>query len=141
VVPDADFPNKERWVHIFNHGAIHTPPPVQSAPPKNHKSWIEAFPLLIRDIAKGQLRGEYLILEGDLLPLLMQSKQIFLSPFGGAPKDGKPLTECARIVHDESFPRNRGTSLNTATTNIPLEIVKKIARWGLAEAHRSRMTW
>jgi hypothetical protein len=34
----------------------------------------------------------------------MQSKQIFLSPFGGAPKDGKPLKECACIVHDESLP-------------------------------------
>jgi hypothetical protein len=142
VVPEADFPNKERWVHIVNHGVIptfSTPLPVQSTPPKNHKSWTEAFPLLIRDIAKGQLRGEYLILEGDLLPLLMQSKQIFLSPFGGAPKDGKPLTESARIVHDESFPRTHGVSLNAATMNIPLEIthdgVKQIARWGLAEAH------
>jgi hypothetical protein len=119
---------------------FHSPIPVQSAPPKNHKSWTEAFPLLIRDIAKGQARGEYLLLEGDLLPMLMQSKQIFLSPFGGAPKDGKPLTESARIVHDESFPRNHGTSINSATTNIPLEIhhdgVKQIARWGLDEAAR-----
>jgi hypothetical protein len=88
-----------------------------------------------------QLRGEYLILEGDLLTLLTQSKQIFLRPFGGAPKDGKPLTKCARIVHDEAFPRNHGTSLNMATTNIPLEIlndgVKQIVRWRLAETHRS----
>jgi hypothetical protein len=40
VMHDADFPNKERWVHIVNHGVIptfHTPLPVQSAPPKNHK--------------------------------------------------------------------------------------------------------
>jgi hypothetical protein len=70
----------------------------------------------------------------------MQSKQIFLSPFGGAPKNDKPLTECARIIHDESFPRNHGTSLNAATTNISLEIlhdgVKQIVRWGLAEARR-----
>jgi hypothetical protein len=66
--------------------------------------------------------GEYLILEGDLLPRLLASKQIFLSPFGGAPKDGKPLTECARIVHDDSFPRNGGLSVNDATTNIPLEV-------------------
>jgi hypothetical protein len=72
VVPNADFPNKERWVHIVNHGVIpafHTPLPVQSTPPRNHKSWTEAFPLLIRDIAKGQLRGEYLILAGDLSPV------------------------------------------------------------------------
>jgi hypothetical protein len=43
-------------------------------------------------------------------------------------------------VHDESFPRNHGTSINSATTNIPLEIhhdgVKQIARWGLDEAAR-----
>ncbi len=88
VVPAAEFPN--------------TPLPVQEAPPANHKSWSEAFPLLIRDVAKGQRAGEYLILEGDLLPRLLASKQIFLSPFSGAPKDGKPLTECARIVHDRS---------------------------------------
>ncbi len=34
VAPDADSPNKERWVHIVNHGVIptfHTPLPVQSA--------------------------------------------------------------------------------------------------------------
>ncbi len=131
------------YTSFVNHGVIpafYTPLPVQSTPPKNHKSWTEAFPLLIRDITKGQLRGEYLILEGGLLPLLMQSKQIFLGPFGGAPKDGKPLTECARIFHDESFPWNHGMSLNAATTNIPLEIthdsVKQIARWGLVEARR-----
>jgi hypothetical protein len=126
VVPDADFPNKGALGTHRHQGVsptFHTPLPVQSAQPKNHKSWTETFPLLIRDIAKGQLRGEYLILEGDLLPLLMQSKQIFLSPFGGSPKDGKPLTECVCIVHDESFPRNHGTSLCAATTNIPLEIL------------------
>jgi hypothetical protein len=49
--------------------------------------------------------------------------------------------ECARIVHNESFPRNHGKSLNAATTNIPLEIVhdgvKQITHWGLGEAHRT----
>ncbi len=89
----------------------------QEEPPANRKSWSEVFSLLIRDVAKGQRVGEYLILEGDLLPRLLASKQIFLSPFGGAPKDGKPLTEWN--VHDESFPRNRGLSVNVATTNIP----------------------
>jgi hypothetical protein len=68
------------------------------------------------------------------------SKQIFLSPFGGAPKDGKPLTECMRIVHDESFPQNGDMSVNAATTNIPLEIhhdgVTHIAQWGLKAASR-----
>jgi hypothetical protein len=143
VVPEAEFPHKSRWEHIVKHGVIptfHSPLPVQSTPPKNHKSWSEAFEILIRDVAKGQKRDEYLILQGDLLPKLMETKQIFLSPFGGAPKDGKPLTECARIVHDESFPRTRGLSINAATINIPLEIhhdgVKQIARWGLDESTR-----
>ena len=142
-VPPADFPNKGRWSHILANGVIptfRTPLPLQEQPPVNHRSWSEAFPLLIRDVAKGQQVGEYLILEGDLLPLLMASKQVFLSPFGGAPKDGKPLTECARIVHDESFPRNGGMSVNAATSNIPLEIhhdgVTHIARWGLEESAR-----
>lgn len=137
-VPAADFPNKGRWQHIVDNGVIPTfrePLPIQEQPPPNHNSWTEAYPLLIKDIAKGQRLGEYLILEGDLLPRLMASKQIFLSPFGGAPKDGKSLTECARIVHDESFPRQGGMSVNAATSNIPLEIhhdgVKHIARWGL----------
>jgi hypothetical protein len=96
-VPAAEFPNKGRWTHIVANGGIptfHTPLPPQETSPANHKSWSEAFPLLIRDVAKGQQVGEYLILEGDLLPRMLASKQIFLSPFGGAPKDGKPLTEC-----------------------------------------------
>jgi hypothetical protein len=78
-------------------------------------SWSEAFPLLIWDVAKGQRVSEYLILQGDLLPRLLASKQILLSPFGGTPKDGKPLTE----IHDESFSRTGGRSVNAATTNIP----------------------
>jgi hypothetical protein len=117
---------------------FHTPFPPQYEPPANHKSWREAFPLLIQDVAKGQQVSEYLILEGDLLPRLLASKWVFLSPFGGAPKDGKPLTECARIVHDEFFPRNGGMGVSVATTNIPLEIhhdwVTHIARWGLGAA-------
>jgi hypothetical protein len=71
---------------------------------------------------------------------LLASKQVFLSPFGGAPEDGEPLTECARIIHDESFPRNGGISVNAATSNIPLEIhhdgVTLIARWELEVASR-----
>ncbi len=106
VVPAAEFPNKGRWAHIVAQGVIptfHTQLPAQETPPAIHKSCPEAFPLLIRDVAKGQRKGEYLILEGDLLPRLLASKQIFLSPFSGAPKDGKPLTECARIVSMISF--------------------------------------
>jgi hypothetical protein len=93
-VPAAELPNKGRWTHIVANGVIptiHTPLPPQETPPANHKSSFEAFPLLIRDIATGDL---------------LASKQIFLSPSGGAPQEGKPLTECARIVHDESFPRS-----------------------------------
>ncbi len=118
---------------------FHTPLPSQDEPPANHKYWSEAFPLLIRDVAKGQRVGEYLFF-GDLLPRLLASKQIFLSLFGGAPKDGKPLTECARMVHDESFLRNGDKSVNAATTNIRLEIhhdgVTHIAQWGLEAASR-----
>jgi hypothetical protein len=50
------------------------------------------------------------------------------------------LTECTRIVHDESFPRSGGMSVNTATTNNPLEIhhdgVTHIAQLGLEAASR-----
>jgi hypothetical protein len=76
VVPATEFPNKGRWAHIVAHGVIptfQTPLPAQVEPPANHKSWSEAFPLLIRDVAKGQWVGEYLILEGDLLPRLLVS--------------------------------------------------------------------
>ncbi len=82
-VPAAEFPSQGRWTHIVANGVIptfHTPFPPQGAPPANHKSWSEAFPLLIRDVVKGQRVGEYHILEGDLLPRLLPSKQIFLSP-------------------------------------------------------------
>jgi hypothetical protein len=64
VVPAAEFPNKGRWAHIVANGVIpmfRTPLPPQEAPPANHKSWSEAFPLLIRDAAKGQQVGENLI--------------------------------------------------------------------------------
>jgi hypothetical protein len=70
-VPAAEFPNKGRWTHIVANGVIptfHTPLPPQDEPPANHKSWSEAFPLLIRNVAKGQQVGEYLILEGDCCP-------------------------------------------------------------------------
>jgi hypothetical protein len=86
VVPAAEFPSKGRWAHFVAQGVIptfHTPLPAQEEPPGNHKSWSEDFPLLIRGVAKRQRVGEYLILEGDLLPRLLASKQIFLSPFGG----------------------------------------------------------
>ncbi len=143
VVPAAEFPNKGRCAHIVADCVIltfHTPLPPQETAPSNHKSWSEAFLLLIRDVAKGQRVGEYLILEGDLLPRLLASKQIFLSPFGGAPKDDKSLTESARTVHDESFLRSGCMSVNAATTNIPLEIqhdgVTHIAQRGLKAASR-----
>ncbi len=117
-MPAAEFPNNGRWTHIVANGVIptfHTPLPPQENPPTNHKSWSEAFPLLIWDVAMGQQVGEYLILEGDLLPRLLASKPT-------------------------SFPRNRDMSVNAATTNIPLEIhhdgVAHIARWGLDAASR-----
>jgi hypothetical protein len=92
----------------------------------------------MRNVAKGQRVDEYLILKGDLLPQLLAVKQIFLSPFGGVLKGGKPLTECARIIHDESFPRKGGMSVNAAKTNIPLKIhhegVINIARRSLDAA-------
>jgi hypothetical protein len=63
-VPVAEFPSKGRWTHIVANGVIptfHAPLLPQETPPANHKSWSKAFPLLIRDVAKGQRVGEYLI--------------------------------------------------------------------------------
>jgi hypothetical protein len=56
AVPVAEFPHKGRWTHIVANGMIptfYTPLPPQESPPASHKSWSEAFPLLIRDVAKG----------------------------------------------------------------------------------------
>jgi hypothetical protein len=86
-VPAADFPTKDRCTHIVANGVIptfHTPLPPQKQPPADHRSWSEAFPLLIRHVAKGQQVGKYLILEGDLLSRLLASKQVLLGLFGGA---------------------------------------------------------
>ena len=137
-IPEADFPRKDLWRQVVTGGVVpkfHTPLPLQSQPPKNHQSWAQAWPLVIADIAKGQLKDEYLILDGDLLPWLMESQQVFISPFGAAEKQGKPITECARIVHDESFPRHGGISINSATDKLPCDLkydgVKAIASWAL----------
>jgi hypothetical protein len=76
VVTAVEFSNKGRWAHIVAHGVIptfRTPLPGQDEPPANHKSWSEAFPLLIQDVAKGQRVGVCLILEGNLLPRLLAS--------------------------------------------------------------------
>ena len=138
VIPEADFPGKDLWRQVVDGGVVpefHTPLPIQISPPKNHQSWATAWHLVIADIAKGQSKDEYLILEGDLLPWLMETGQVFVSPFGAAEKQGKPITECARIVHDESFPRHGGISVNSATQKIPCELkydgVKAIASWAL----------
>ena len=138
VIPEADFPQKDLWRAVVQHGVIpkfKLPLPLQTQAPKNHKSWSEAWHLVMTDIAKGQNKDEYLILDGNLLPWLMETGQVFVSPFGAAEKQGKPITECARIVHDESFPRKGGISLNAATDKIPTDMkydgVKAIASWAL----------
>ena len=98
IVPEDDFPHKDKWAEVVAHGVTpkwKQPLPIQTEPPKNHQSWTIAYDLLIVDVAKGQIKGENMILDGDWLPQLMASGQVFVSLFGGAEKEGKALTECA----------------------------------------------
>ena len=74
IIPDANFQHKAAWIDVVQHGAVaefSSPLPVQTTPPRNHKSWSEAWEVVIPDIAKGAKAGEYLILDGDVLPMLM----------------------------------------------------------------------
>ena len=137
VVPEPDFPHKDLWVDIVAHGVTPRwlePFPRQTAPHKNHNSWTEGYDNLITQVAAGQQKGEYLILDGDLLPMLLEQDWIFVSPFGGASKDGQPVAVCARITHDTSFPRD-GFNVNSNTDKLDIEISydgpKEIAQWAL----------
>lgn len=137
VVPDCEFPHKDLWVDIVKHGVVPRwldPFPKQTAPHKNHQSWSEGYDNLITQVAAGQQKGEYLILDGDLLPMLLEQDWVFVSPFGGASKDGQPISVCARITHDTSFPRD-GFNVNSNTDKLDVEIhydgPKEIARWAL----------
>jgi hypothetical protein len=88
-VPAAEFPNKGRWAHIVANGVIptfRTPLPPQEGPPANDKSWSEAFPMPIRDVAKGQRVGENLILEGDRCPGCWRPSKYSLVRLVGHPR-------------------------------------------------------
>ena len=135
VVPECDFPHKDKWRDIVQHGVVPRwlePFPKQSLPPKNHQSWRDGYTNLIPQVASGQQKGEYLILDGSLLQQLMEDGCIFVSPFGGAGKDGQPVSICARITHDTSFPRD-GFNINTNTDKLDVEVhydgPREIARW------------
>ena len=74
IIPDANFPHKAAWIDVVQHGAVaefYSPLPVHTTPPRNHKIWSAAWEVVIPDIAKGAKAGEYLILDGDVLPMLM----------------------------------------------------------------------
>ncbi len=141
IIPDANFPYKALWHEVVQHGAtaqFKAPLPIQNKPPRNHKSWREAWEVVIPDIAKGAAAGEYLILDGDILPLMMANGWVWVSPFGAAEKQGRPITECARIVHDESYPR-KGLNLNAQSVKLEIPMKydgpKAIARWALSQEH------
>ena len=68
ILPDANFRHKVLWAEVVQHGAVahlKEPLPIQQSPPRNHKSWGEAWEIVIPDIAKGAANGEYLILDGN----------------------------------------------------------------------------
>ena len=141
IVPEADFPHKDLWTQVVQHGVVpqwSEPLPRQARPPRNHKSWDEAANLLLPDVAKGQLKGEYLILDGDLVPLLLSKGWAFFSPFGAAEKGGLPLSVAARITHDASHPRkgkDKGKNVNCLTAKVDITMnydgPAKIAQWAL----------
>ena len=138
IIPDANFPHKAAWIDVVQHGAVaefSTPLPIQTTPPRNHKSWSEAWEVVLPDIAKGAQSGEYLILDGDVLPMLMANGWVWVSPYGAAEKQGRPITECARIIYDASYPR-KGINLNARSVKVDVPMKydgpKAIARWAIA---------
>ncbi|EGZ20167.1 hypothetical protein PHYSODRAFT_285377 [Phytophthora sojae] len=93
-----------QWAAIVRHGVMpewEEIPPSQQTPPPNHGSARRALNALVKNIRKGQDEDRYLVLDVDLLERL---DGVFCSPFGAVPKDDKPLTEDARVIHDLSFP-------------------------------------
>ena len=83
-----------------------------------------------------QSKGEYLVLDGDLVPLLLKNGWAFFSPVGAAEKGGKPLTEDARIIYDASYPRKaKGKNISSLTEKAKIVMKyngpKTIALWAL----------
>ena len=58
-----------------------------------------------------------------------------MSPYGAAEKQGRPITECARIIYDVSYPR-KCINLNGRSVKVdePMKYdgPKAIARWAIA---------
>ncbi len=103
---------------------------IQHWPTANHTSWSEAFPLLIRDVAKGQQMGR--------IPYRVRRS---VAQVDGVQASISNSILCVwlffeGIVRGASF-RQNGRGVNT-TTNIPLTVhhdgVKHIARWKLGAA-------
>jgi hypothetical protein len=72
--------------------------------------------------------------------MLMVNGWVWVSPYGAAEKEGKPLTEWACIIHDESYPR-KGINLNAQSIKLEVKMKydgpKAIARWAI-QAERAQ---
>ncbi len=86
-------------------------PPAQTRPPKNHAT-AELFHILERNLRKEQDLGRCLVLSMDALKLF---PEIRCYPLGVVPKPGHDISTHGRMIHDLSYPKNRGISLNDCT--------------------------
>eukprot|EP00644_Phytophthora_capsici_P005661 jgi/Phyca11/98350/e_gw1.2.607.1 len=89
--------------------------PAQLSYPDNHKSAVDRYPVLVRNIRKEQDAGRCLVLDLDILELW---PEVHISPFGVVDKgDGDPTTT-GRVIHDLSFPERASTNSATDTSRI-----------------------
>ncbi|ETI54050.1 hypothetical protein F443_03094 [Phytophthora nicotianae P1569] len=142
------------WLDILLHGYRHRhcaiavatfgvshnftgPRSPDTEPARNHASARDFNRALLRSIGDGQTQGTYLVLD---LPVALRWSALRFSPFGCVPKKDVNPTECARLIHDLSYPED--SSINHCSTQSKLpdlnyESVRRIARRieELAERH------
>ncbi|ETP51848.1 hypothetical protein F442_03071 [Phytophthora nicotianae P10297] len=150
-------PNKSMdpiWLDILLHGYRHHhcavavatfgvshnftgPRSPDTEPARNHASARDFNRALLSSIGDGQTQGTYLVLD---LPVALRWSALRFSPFGCVPKKDFNPTECARLIHDLSYPED--SSINHCSTQSKLpdlnyESVRRIARRieELAERH------
>ncbi|ETK93900.1 hypothetical protein L915_02976 [Phytophthora nicotianae] len=155
--PEDRRPNKSMdptWLDILLHGYRHRhcavavatfgvshnftgPRSPDTEPARNHASARDFNRALLRSIGDGQTQGTYLVLD---LPVALRWSALRFSPFGCVPKKDVNPTECARLIHDLSYPED--SSINHCSTQSKLpdlnyESVRRIARRieELAERH------
>lgn len=90
--------------------------PTQTTRPKNHQSAIRHLSVVVRNIADGQAKGQYIVLD---TAALHSWPNIQVSPLGAVEKKGVDPNDEIRLIHDLSFPDQESTNDISLKTNYP----------------------